>query len=125
MYFTLIFWLSFAFQVIALERVRLAWILRGFVAASLCFSLQLFPSPERMFAIGIIYLIHTVKRTPAVRRWTLPSHQFSCAFIFSDVEIPETLEAYVTLTENALKNISGRHGKSLSIARCKYHGAQA
>ncbi|XP_064913475.1 nesprin-1 isoform X24 [Columba livia] len=28
----------------------------------------------------------------------------------SDVEIPETLEAYVTLTENALKNISGEPG---------------
>ncbi|PKU40578.1 nesprin-1 isoform x1 [Limosa lapponica baueri] len=28
----------------------------------------------------------------------------------ADVEIPETLEAYVTLTENALKNISGEPG---------------
>ncbi|XP_062346021.1 nesprin-1 isoform X2 [Cinclus cinclus] len=28
----------------------------------------------------------------------------------TDVEIPETLEAYVTLTENALKNISGEPG---------------
>lgn len=41
-YYTLILWLSFAFQVSALKRVRFAWILRDFVAGSLCFSLHLF-----------------------------------------------------------------------------------
>lgn len=50
----MILWLSFAFQVVALGIVRFAWILRDFIAASLCFSLHLFPSPERMFAIGTI-----------------------------------------------------------------------
>lgn len=33
-----------------------------------------------------------------------------CA-LFSDVMIPESPEAYVKLTENAIRNISGRHGK--------------
>jgi len=41
-YYTLILWLSFAFQANALKRVRFAWVFRDFIAGFLYFSLHLF-----------------------------------------------------------------------------------
>lgn len=124
-YYTLILWLSFAFQVIALKRVRFPWILRDFLAGSLLLSSSFFLLQKGCLLLELFLYFIPWKR---LLLWG-DSHcwavSLNCAFIFSDVEIPETLDTYVTLTENALKNISGRHWEILSIARCKYYSAQA
>lgn len=110
---------------IALKRVRFLWILRDFLAGSLLLSSSFFPLQKGCLLLELFLYFIPWKR---LLLWG-DSHcwavSLDCAFIFSDVEIPETLDTYVTLTENALKNFSGRHWKTLSIARCKYYSAQA
>jgi len=107
------------------KRVRFPWILRDSLAGSLHLSSSFF-----LLQKGYVLLEPFIYSIPW-KRLLLWGHghcwavNLDCAFVFSDVEIPETLEAYVTLTENALKNTSGRHQKVLSRARCKYYSAQA
>lgn len=81
-YYTLIFCLPFAFQVHCSEKSQVSLDTKRLLSRILTFVFIIFPSPERMFAIGTVSVLHPMEKTPVMRRQPLLSCQFRLCFYF-------------------------------------------